>query len=248
MAGTLIVSLDFELFWGMLDVCPLEKYQDHVLGGRKAIPGLLALFQKYGIHATWATVGYLFAGSAQEAATFFPEEGLRPTYDDPALNSYAEFSKIGETEAPCFFAPSLIDLVAGTPGQEIGSHTFSHYYCKEKGQTAAQFAADMTAAKAIAAKHGHTLTSAVLPRNQCDPAYIRVLRDLGFTAYRGMENNWIENKVHVRFPLRILRLTDTYFPITGYGSCTPTQEDGIWNLRGTQMFRPIFKPLKFMEG
>ena len=61
MAGTLIISLDFELFWGMLDVCPLEKYQDHVLGGRKAIPGLLALFQKYGIHATWATVGYLFA-------------------------------------------------------------------------------------------------------------------------------------------------------------------------------------------
>ena len=85
MAGTLIVSLDFELFWGMLDVCPLEKYQDHVLGGRKAIPGLLALFQKYGIHATWATVGYLFARSAQEAASFFPEEGLRPAYDDPAL-------------------------------------------------------------------------------------------------------------------------------------------------------------------
>ena len=182
MAGTLIISLDFELFWGMLDVCPLEKYQDHVLGGRKAIPGLLALFQKYGIHATWATVGYLFARSAQEAASFFPEEGLRPAYDDPALNSYAEFSKIGEAEAdaPCFFAPSLIDLVAGTPGQEIGSHTFSHYYCKEKGQTAEQFAADMTAAKAIAAKYGYTLTSAVLPRNQCDPVYIRVIWDLVF--------------------------------------------------------------------
>ena len=193
MAGTLIISLDFELFWGMLDVCPLEKYQDHVLGGRKAIPELLALFQKYGVHATWATVGYLFARSAQEAASFFPEEGLRPAYDDPALNSYAEFSRIGEADAPCFFAPSLIDLVAGTPGQEIGSHTFSHYYCKEKGQTAEQFAADMTAAKAIAAKYGYPLTSAVLPRNQCDPAYIRVLRDLGFAAYRGMEDNWVEN-------------------------------------------------------
>lgn len=102
MAGTLIISLDFELFWGMLDVCPLEKYQDHVLGGRKAIPELLALFQKYGVHATWATVGYLFARSAQEAASFFPEEGLRPAYDDPALNSYAEFSRIGEADAPCF--------------------------------------------------------------------------------------------------------------------------------------------------
>ena len=33
MPGTLIVSLDFELFWGMLDVCPLEEYQSHALGG-----------------------------------------------------------------------------------------------------------------------------------------------------------------------------------------------------------------------
>ena len=117
MAGTLIVSLDFELFWGMLDVCPLEKYQDHVLGGRKAIPELLALFQEYGIHATWATVGYLFAGSVQEAASFFPEEGLRPAYDDPALNSYAEFSKIGETEADALsseFSDSLLCEMAET--------------------------------------------------------------------------------------------------------------------------------------
>ena len=59
MPGTLIVSLDFELFWGMLDVCPLEEYQSHVLGGRKTIPQLLTLFQKYGIHATWAAVGFL---------------------------------------------------------------------------------------------------------------------------------------------------------------------------------------------
>ena len=57
MAGTLIVSLDFELFWGMLDCSTLEAYQDHVLGGRKAIPQLLQIFEKYGIHATWATVG-----------------------------------------------------------------------------------------------------------------------------------------------------------------------------------------------
>ena len=49
MPVTLIVSLDFELFWGMLDVCPLEKYQANVLGGRKAIPKLLELFQKHGI-------------------------------------------------------------------------------------------------------------------------------------------------------------------------------------------------------
>ena len=66
MPGTLIVSLDFELFWGMLDVCKLEDYRDNVLGGRKAIPQMLELFEKYGIHATWATVGFLFAENYEE--------------------------------------------------------------------------------------------------------------------------------------------------------------------------------------
>ena len=47
MAGTLIVSLDFELFWGMLDCSTLEAYQANVLGGRKAIPQMLELFEKF---------------------------------------------------------------------------------------------------------------------------------------------------------------------------------------------------------
>ena len=72
MGGTFLVSLDYELFWGMLDVCPLEQYQDNVLGGKKAIPQLLNLFEKYKIHATWATVGFLFADNYQELSRFLP--------------------------------------------------------------------------------------------------------------------------------------------------------------------------------
>ena len=45
---TLIVSLDFELFWGMQDCVKLERYEDHVLGGRKAIGELLALCEMDG--------------------------------------------------------------------------------------------------------------------------------------------------------------------------------------------------------
>ena len=71
MGGTLIVSLDFELFWGMLDVCPLEKYQENVLGVRRAIPRLLRLFREHDIHATWAAVGFLFAHNRQEAGKYF---------------------------------------------------------------------------------------------------------------------------------------------------------------------------------
>ena len=124
MNGTFMVSLDFELFWGMLDVCPLEDYQDNVLGGKKAIPQMLNLFEQYGIHATWATVGFLFADNYEEAARFFPT--LRPGYDKQELDGYAWFDKIGADEetAPCFYAPGLLERIARTPGQEIGSHTF----------------------------------------------------------------------------------------------------------------------------
>ena len=144
--GTLIVSLDFELFWGMQDGWSLSEYEANVLGGREAIPRMLELFQKHGIHATWATVGFLFGENEQELRSFFP--GNLPTYEKEALSSYRCFGAIGTDEetAPCFYAPGLIEKIASVPGQEIASHTFSHYYCREAGQTTEQFRSDMEAA------------------------------------------------------------------------------------------------------
>lgn len=245
---TLIVSLDFELFWGMQDGWELSEYEDHVLGGRKAIPQMLELFQKHGIHATWATVGFLFADSEAEVSRFFPDQ--KPTYDHPALSSYRCFGQIGqnEKEAPCFYAPSLIRQIAATPNQEIGSHTFSHYYCRETGQTVEQFRADMIAAKDIAVQKGFDLKSVVLPRNQCEAEYTQVLRELGFSAYRDEENDWIHEKVKLRPLMRLLRLADVYLPLTGQGGYVPEMEDGIVNLIGSRMYKPYFKPLAFLEG
>ena len=245
---TLIVSLDFELFWGMQDGWELSGYEDHVLGGRKAIPRMLELFQKHGIHATWATVGFQFAESEAEIRKYFPDQ--KPTYDNPALSSYRCFGHIGqnETDAPCFYAPSLIEQIAATPGQEIGSHTFSHYYCREAGQTVEQFRADILAAKAVAADKGYDLKSVVLPRNQCEPEYTQVLNELGFTAYRDEENDWIHEKIKFRPLMRLLRLADVYLPLTGQGGYVPEIENGIVNLVGSRMYKPYFKPLAFLEG
>ena len=248
MNGTFMVSLDFELFWGMLDVCPLEDYQDHVLGGKQAIPQMLRLFEKSGIHATWATVGFLFAHNYEEAVRFFP--ALRPGYEKPDLDGYAWFDKIGKNEetAPCFYAPGLLERIAQTPGQEIGSHTFCHYYCREKGQTVEEFEADMCAAKAIAQSKGYEVTSVILPRNQCEPEYTEVLRKCGFTAYRDEENDWIHEKIKIFPLLRALRLIDVYLPLTGRGGYVPRCENGIWNLTGSRMYKPIFRRLEFLEG
>lgn len=250
MAGQLIVSLDFELFWGMLDCSTLDAYGSNVLGGRAAIPRLLELFKKYDIHATWATVGFLFGENYEDLKQYFPEDSLRPSYADPRLDAYSWFETIGkdEQEAPCFYGPELIRLVAAVPGQEIGSHTFCHYYCRERGQTVEQFEADMLAAKAIADAKGYTLTSVILPRNQCEPEYTAVLQKCGFTAYRDEENDWIHEKIKIRPLLRLLRLADAYLPLTGQGGYVPKQEDGIWNLTGSRAFKAVSRSRRPLEG
>ena len=249
MNGTLIVSLDFELFWGMRDRHTLDEYSENVLGGRKAIPLLLDLFEKHGIHATWATVGFQFADGCRELIPFIPSDELKPSYDDIKLSPYAELMNCGESEekAPCYFAPKLIDEIAACEGQEIASHTFSHYYCRESGQTASQFEADMLSAKAIAELHGYELRSAVLPRNQSTDEATEVLRKLHFTSYRDEENDWIHEKIKVTPLMRLLRLMDVYIPLTGQGGYIPQNEDGIVNLVGSRMYKPYFKPLAFLE-
>ena len=249
MQATLVISLDFELFWGMQDCSTLEKYQENVLGGRKAIPELLEMFQKHDVHATWATVGFQFAQSFDEVQKYFPKEKLRPVYKNRRLSTYNCFQYIGknEDEAPCFYAPSLIKKIAQYDGQEIASHTFSHYYCKEPGQTGEQFRADMTAAINIAEEYGYKLTSVVLPRNQCTSRYITILKELGFTAYRDEENDWIHKKISFRPLMRSLRLMDVYVPLTGQGGYVPKNEEEIINLMGSRMYKPFFKPLSVLE-
>lgn len=249
MKGKLIVSLDFELFWGVQDSHTKENYGKNILGGREAIPRLLQLFEQYDIHATWATVGFLFANNGEDAKNFFPNAENMPTYTNAERSAYRCFERDAceEVEKDSFYAPEMIAMISKTKGQEIGSHTFSHYYCREEGQTVKQFEADMLAAKKIAEEKGYQLTSVVLPRNQCESEYTEVLAKLGFTAYRDEENDWIHEKVKIRPLMRLLRLTDVYFPLTGQGGYLPKNENGIWNLVGSRMYKPYFEKLAFLE-
>ena len=244
--GTLIVSLDFELFWGMQDCAALDDYRENIFGARKAIPQLLQLFARHDIHATWAIVGCLFAQDRTEVEPFFP--ALRPEYEKAELSTYRCFEQGDESREPqCFYAPEMIAEIARRNGQEIASHTFSHFYCREAGQTIRQFEADMRASLAIAQAHGYRLTAVVLPRNQCEPEYVQVLGKLGFTAYRDEENDWIHEKIPFRPLLRLLRLADVYLPLTGQGGYVPQMEAGVVNLTGSRMYKPYMKPLAILE-
>lgn len=250
MDSNFIISLDFELIWGMNEGDIVNSsYNKNIKGGREAISSLLKLFEKYEIHATWAVVGLMFAENVEEARKYFPSENNQPTYKSPNISPYPFIKQIDnpETERTLYFAPEVIEHINKTPGQEIASHTFSHFYCSEVGQTTGQFEADMMAAKAIASDKGYNLKTVVFPRNQCVKEYINVLTKLGFKAYRADYSDWIHRNVKFRPILRILRLIDAYLPITGFGGYIPENDGGIYRLIGSRMLRPYFRPLAFFE-
>jgi peptidoglycan/xylan/chitin deacetylase (PgdA/CDA1 family) len=190
-SGALVISLDFELHWGVLDSRPLEEYRENILGVRRGVPTLLELFRRYRIHATWATVGFLFCRTREELLAATPT--TRPNYHDRRLCPYQTIAEIGDDERddPFHYAPSLIAMIRRDPFQEIASHTFSHYYCLEPGQDRAVFEVDLRASIAVARREGIETRSLVFPRNQVNEAYLDSCARLGVAAYRGNAPGWM---------------------------------------------------------
>jgi peptidoglycan/xylan/chitin deacetylase (PgdA/CDA1 family) len=217
-AAAMVISLDFELHWGVRDFIRLDAAERRrLLSAREMVVRILEVFREYAVHATWATVGLLFAGSRDEAEAFQPR--VLPAYADASLNPYLEQLGTSEDDDPFHFAPTLIRQIAATPGQEIASHSFSHYYCLEAGQSPDSFEADLESAIDIAAAGGFDLRSYVFPRNQTNPAYLPLLPPHGVEVYRGAGSlapykagNFAAQR---RFSSRAVRLLDTFFNLYG---------------------------------
>ena len=238
--GALVISLDFELHWGVFDKRSPDEYHAHLHGTRAAIAGMLDCFSRYNVHATWATVGLLFTRGRHDAERVSPQ--VRPSYTRPELSPYPILSRAGASseDDPAHFASDWVRRISQTPGQEIGTHTFSHYYCLEFGQTHHQLRADLEAAQYVAARDGITLRSIVFPRNQFDSRSLAVCAEFGLVSFRGNPSHPLylpradaDNSVLRRAG----RLLDAYVPLTQ----TPDHvhsECGLVNVPATRFLRP----------
>lgn len=255
--GYFVVSLDFELFWGMSDVTTIERYGDNVRGVRTALPRMLELFTEYGIHATWATVGMLMCRNKDELLSLLPPHDERPQYHDMRMSSYhhIEHDGIGYTEIddPYHYGPSLVARILKTPNQELANHTFSHFYaCDGESNPSHILERDLDAHARIAETYGITTTSIVFPRNQVSDEALDVCAKKGMTAYRGNEKHFIyrtrktgENSGIIRG----LRLLDHYINLSGTHTYPLPRADarGITNIPASRFFRPYMPILKFLE-
>ena len=250
-SGIFIISLDYELMWGVWDVTTRENYGNNILGVKQVIPKMLQLFEQYGIKTTFATVGLLFAKDKNELLASMPD--IKPAYTNNDYNVYGkEVIKTGfnEEDDPYHFGYEHINLVKKS-GHEVATHTYSHYFCLEEGQTAEEFDADIKAAVKIAGANDIPVTSMVFPRNQINEAYLPVLVTNGIHVYRGNPISWIYKPrmfaAEIPF-IRLCRLLDTYLPVSGYNTYSINKEAGLpVNIPASRFLKPYNKNLAWLE-
>lgn len=244
MSGEFVISLDFELMWGVRDHATRDSYGANILGGREAIPRILDLFERHGISATWATVGLLMAESRDELMASLPPEDLRPRYHDPRLSNYSYLDEVGEDERrdPHYYGMSLVRQITACPGQDIGTHTHSNYYTLEWGQSIASFTADISAAMAMARRRKIFPRSIVFPRNQYSDKHLAVCASFGLQTYRGNEPYWPYYSTPVAqqtLGRRAIRLADAHFGFFGAKTFRRTDSSGgMLNIPASQFLRP----------
>jgi peptidoglycan/xylan/chitin deacetylase (PgdA/CDA1 family) len=243
-----IISLDFELFWGMVGATDLTTYGENIRGVHTAIPKILDTFRRYDIHATWATVGMLMARDKRELESILPPSQMRPSYKEESLSTYAHVlhGAVGEHDQH-YFAPSLVSLIAKTPHQEIGSHTFAHYYALEdQGNIAEHFRADCAAmerSRALLGLEGAP-QSLVFPRNQVRESLLEVAHAEGIRAYRGNPNHVLYKARRTESRLmRAVRLIDAYIPLSGHHThnlaALNDKKDGPVTIPASRFLRPV---------
>lgn len=236
--GKFVISLDFELFWGVSDTQTVASYGRNVLGEWQAIPRLLALFCQHGLRATWATVGMIMCRDYKQWRDLRP--AVLPGYSRVNVSPYFKNTLVKEN-AKLFFARPLVEQIRATTGQELATHTYSHFYCNEAGATPEQFAADLACARSIAADMWVNLHSVVLPRNQIDDRFLSVLPKAGIQVYRGNGEHWLYKNgdaVVGGIAGRIARFADACIPLSGECTVRAQHRGGLVNLPASLFLYP----------
>ena len=245
--SSLVISLDFELFWGVSDSRSVEGYRSHIEGEWDAIPKMLALFEKYDVKATWATVGMLMCRDFEQWRNIQP--AVLPAYNKASCSNYT-LAELAKAHPRLFFARPLVQQILETEGQELASHTYSHFYCSEQGATVEQFRADLECMQSITDDVGVSCKSLVFPRNQVRQDFLKVLPEYGIKTYRGNPSNWVYADGHYTpggIAGRGVRFLDSWLLITGDLVSRVNIHDGVVNVPASFFLRPWSNKLTVFE-
>jgi peptidoglycan/xylan/chitin deacetylase (PgdA/CDA1 family) len=210
---SIVLSIDFEMRWGRHDRLRhrIEDGRETIEGGVAAVPEILSILSTRHLRATWAAVGAIGCKDWDEYFRLAPPP---PAYQDRNLavkRSYVDLDPHGTLH----FSPESLTRICRTPGQELGTHTFSHIYVREPGATSKDLIADLqTAAQLYERAVGKRPISLVFPRNQAN--FLEVLPPLGIKVWRANPRRWYHDRHEARSNnlwARGLRYLDSIFPV-----------------------------------
>jgi hypothetical protein len=251
--GVFVISLDFELHWGVSDHMTVNDYKENLDNTRRAIRQMLLLFDQYKIHVTWAIVGLLFCENKEDVLSRI-KDIQKPNYQKSQFSNYNLVSEIGNnyTDDPYHYGNDMISLIRTYANQEIGTHTFSHYYCLEKGASLKSFSDDLDAALAAAASTGIKINSIVFPRNQYSEDHLQVCKMKGVSCYRGNPGHWLYKPTSVKDQhviRRLGRLLDSYVNLSGMNSSAlDTEKTDLANIPASRFLRPYHPKFSSFES
>lgn len=208
MAGALCISIDVELAWGIWDKPDADYHARCAAHELAIVNGLVALFDRHDVAATWAIVGRLLERDAEAAKS--------TAYGDAI-----------------WYAPRVIDAIRGARvAQDIGSHSYAHVYFGETDRDALR--RDLAAAKRVHEAHGLPFTSFVFPRNQV--AHLDLLREAGVRVFRSVDHGWhmtVRDRLGKTMG-RVANLADKVLPIAP-AAVAPVEHAGMVELPSSML-------------
>lgn len=230
---TFALTFDTELIWGSFDHLTAAEFERRYPDVRGVIAAILALLESYQVPATWAVVGHLYLNACGRSTTGDAHAELphpRQSWRDE--DWYARDPCTDRGRDPLWYGDDIVEsLLNAAGGQEIGCHSFAHALYGDSAMTAAAARADVERCLDLAHARGVSLRAFVFPRNV--EGHHAVLRDAGFTAYRGADPTWHAGLGGVVG--RSARYLDHFAalppPVTEPSETLP----GLWNVPGSML-------------
>lgn len=233
-----VLSLDFELAWGMRDLLGDGAQHEECQKTRDVVvPELLRLFEQYEMPATWCTVGQLFDEEIKSPVAEHFANMVPPTHAWLKKPWYDGVPSGNERDCSDYLGHSLLERIRATkPVQEIGSHGFSHAIFGDPGCSRACAQSEIEACIDRAQRSGDKLLSMAFPRNIA--GHVEVLAEHGFICYRGKEQNWFYGP---NVPDALGRAV--YFACVlarrfAHPVLPQREESGLWNIPGSMILMP----------